>query len=44
MMHNNVMHAKSGLRVVLEWMINRPDSLITDVIRLKSIGDAHGRI
>ena len=26
------MHAKSGLRVLLEWKINRPDSVITDVI------------
>jgi hypothetical protein len=32
---NNVMHAKSGLRVLLEWKINRPDSVITDVMRLK---------
>ena len=31
---NNVMHAKSGLRVLLEWKINRPDSVITDVIPL----------
>ena len=31
----NVMHAKSGLRVVLKWKINRPDSVITDVIRFK---------
>ena len=28
------MHAKSGLRVLLEWKINRPDSVITAVIRL----------
>ena len=28
------MHAKSGLRVLLKWEINRPDSVITDVIRL----------
>ena len=28
------MHAKSGLRVLLEWKINRPDSVITDVILL----------
>ena len=28
------MHAKSGLRVVLEWKIYRPDSVIADVIRL----------
>ena len=26
------MHAKSGLRVVLEWKIYRPDSVIADVI------------
>ena len=32
---NNVMHAKSGLRVFLEWKINRPDSVITAVIRLQ---------
>ena len=31
---NNAMHAKSGLRVVLEWKIFRPDSVIADVIRL----------
>ena len=31
---NNVMHAKSGLRVVLKWKIYRPDSVITAVIRL----------
>ena len=31
---NNAMHAKSGLRVVLEWEIYRPDSVIADVIRL----------
>ena len=29
---NNVMHAKSGLRVLLEWKIYRPDSVITAVI------------
>ena len=28
------MHAKSGLRVLLEWKINRSDSVITAVIRL----------
>ena len=34
------MHAKSGLRVVLEWKIYRPDSVIADVIRLSQpIGD-----
>ena len=27
------MHAKSGLRVVLEWKIYRPDSVIADVIQ-----------
>ena len=32
---NNAMHAKSGLRVLLEWKINRPDSVIAAVIRLK---------
>ena len=32
--HNNAMHAKSGLRVVLEWKIYRPDSVIADVITL----------
>ena len=32
----NVMHAKSGLRVLLEWKINRPDSVITAVMRLKN--------
>ena len=26
----NAMHAKSGLRVVLEWEIYRPDSVIAD--------------
>ena len=31
---NNVMHATSGLRVLLEWKIIRPDSVITDVILL----------
>ena len=30
---NNVMHAKSGLRVVLKWKIFRPDSVIADVIQ-----------
>ena len=30
------MRAKSGLRVVLEWKIYRPDSVITDVILLKN--------
>ena len=34
----NAMHTKSGLCVLLEWEINRPDSVIADVIRLK-----HGR-
>ena len=29
------MHAKSGLRVLLEWKIIRPDSVITDVMPLK---------
>ena len=33
---NNAMHAKSGLRVVLEWKIYRPDSVIADVIPLKT--------
>ena len=33
---NNVMHAKSGLRVLLESKINRPDSVITAVIRLRN--------
>ena len=28
------MHAKSGLRVFLEWKIYRPDSVIATVIRL----------
>ena len=28
------MHAKSGLRVILEWKIYRPDSVIADVIQL----------
>ena len=28
------MHATSGLRVLLKWKINRPDSVITDVIQL----------
>ena len=31
---NNVMHAKSGLRVVLKWKIYRPDSVIAAVITL----------
>ena len=34
MTRNNAMHAKSVLRVVLEWKIYRPDSVIADVIRL----------
>ena len=34
--HNNVMHAKSGLRVVLKWKIYRPDSVITAVRRVNS--------
>ena len=29
------MHAKSGLRVLLEWKIYRPDSVIADVMSLK---------
>ena len=29
------MHAKSGLRVVLEWKIYRPDSVIAAVMLLK---------
>ena len=37
---NNVMHAKSGLRVLLEWKINRPDSVITAVIRLQQMQNA----
>ena len=32
MADNNVMHAKSGLRVLFEWKIYRPDSVITAVI------------
>ena len=31
---NNAMHAKSGLRVVLEWKIYRPYSVIVVVICL----------
>jgi len=31
------MHAKSGLRVVLKWMIFRPDSVIADVILRKLV-------
>ena len=31
------MHAKSGLRVVLEWKIYRPDSVIADVIPFESV-------
>ena len=34
--HNNVMHAKPDLRVVLKWMIYRSGSVITDVIWLIS--------
>ena len=34
---NNVMHAKSGLRVVLKWKIYRPDSVIIAVIPLESM-------
>ena len=34
---NNAMHAKSGLRVVLEWKIYRPDSVIAVVIQLAGI-------
>jgi hypothetical protein len=30
---NNTMHAKPGLRVLLEWMIYRPGSVIVAVIR-----------
>ena len=30
-----MMHAKSGLRVPLEWNIIRPDSVITAVMSLK---------
>ena len=30
----NTMHTKSGLRVVLEWKIYRPDSVIAAVITL----------
>ena len=39
------MHAKSGLRVLLEWKINRPDSVITAVIWLprKEIYDSSTR-
>ena len=29
--HNNVMHAKPDLRVLLEWMIARSGSVIADV-------------
>ena len=36
---NNAMHAKSGLRVVLEWEIYRPDSVIADVIRLERLAE-----
>ena len=35
------MHAKSGLRVFLEWKIDRPDSVITAVIPLGSIMKTH---
>ena len=35
--NNNAMHAKSGLRVVLEWKIYRPDSVIAAVITLKRV-------
>jgi hypothetical protein len=35
---NNAMHAKSGLRVVLEWKIYRPDSVIAAVILPESFG------
>ena len=31
---SGVLHAKSGLRVVLEWKIYRPDSVIAAVITL----------
>ena len=37
------MHAKSGLRVLLEWKINRPDSVITAVIPLGN-GDAQMKL
>ena len=33
------MHAKSGLRVVLEWKIYRPDSVIADVITLNRMAE-----
>ena len=32
--HNNVMHAKPDLRVLLKWMIARSGSVITDVMQL----------
>ena len=34
---NNAMHAKSGLRVFLEWMITGSGSVITDVITLRDL-------
>ena len=35
--HNNVMHAKPDLRVLLKWMIAGSGSVITDVIPLKIV-------
>ena len=32
---SGVLHRKSGLRVLLEWEINRPDSVIAAVIPLE---------
>ena len=40
----NVMHAKSGLRVLLQWKIYRPDSVITAVITLKWTFDIDGTL
>ena len=34
--HNNVMHVKPDLRVLLKWMIAGSGSVITDVIGLRA--------
>ena len=34
---SGVLHTKSDLRVVLKWMINRSDSVITRVIQIHPI-------
>jgi len=36
------MHTKPGLRVLLEWKINRSGSVITDVMPFKELPSQHG--